>query len=65
MYSSFFSYMRPLQNKCVPYWPTTQGESKEAGRYVVTLLSEMDAADYKVRVMELTAPHRVRKQFFQ
>uniref|UniRef100_A0A672JX04 protein-tyrosine-phosphatase n=1 Tax=Sinocyclocheilus grahami TaxID=75366 RepID=A0A672JX04_SINGR len=42
------------RNKCVPYWPTTEGESKEAGRYVVTLLSEKDAADYKVRVMELT-----------
>uniref|UniRef100_A0A673FQR7 protein-tyrosine-phosphatase n=1 Tax=Sinocyclocheilus rhinocerous TaxID=307959 RepID=A0A673FQR7_9TELE len=37
------------RNKCVPYWPTTEGESKEAGRYVVTLLSEKDAADYKVR----------------
>lgn len=46
------------RNKCVPYWPTTEGESKEAGRYVVTLLTEKDAADYKVRVMELTAPHR-------
>uniref|UniRef100_A0A672LUK3 protein-tyrosine-phosphatase n=1 Tax=Sinocyclocheilus grahami TaxID=75366 RepID=A0A672LUK3_SINGR len=46
------------RNKCVPYWPTTEGESKEAGRYVVTLLSEKDAADYKIRVMELTAPHR-------
>ncbi|KTG03114.1 hypothetical protein cypCar_00017937 [Cyprinus carpio] len=45
-------------NKCVPYWPTTEGESKEVGRYVVTLLSEKDAADYKVREMELTAPHR-------
>ncbi|XP_016119943.1 tyrosine-protein phosphatase non-receptor type 6-like, partial [Sinocyclocheilus grahami] len=53
------------RNKCVPYWPTTEGESKEAGRYVVTLLSEKDAADYKIRVMELTAPHRVRKQSFQ
>uniref|UniRef100_A0A672LP84 protein-tyrosine-phosphatase n=1 Tax=Sinocyclocheilus grahami TaxID=75366 RepID=A0A672LP84_SINGR len=42
------------RNKCVPYWPTTEGESKEAGRYVVTLLSEKDAADYKIRVMELT-----------
>uniref|UniRef100_A0A673G0W6 protein-tyrosine-phosphatase n=1 Tax=Sinocyclocheilus rhinocerous TaxID=307959 RepID=A0A673G0W6_9TELE len=38
------------RNKCVPYWPTTEGESKEAGRYVVTLLSEKDAADYKVRI---------------
>ncbi|XP_073728351.1 tyrosine-protein phosphatase non-receptor type 6 isoform X1 [Misgurnus anguillicaudatus] len=46
------------RNKCVPYWPTTQGERKEAGRYVVTLLSEMDATDYKVRVMELSATHR-------
>ncbi|XP_018973706.1 tyrosine-protein phosphatase non-receptor type 6 isoform X2 [Cyprinus carpio] len=46
------------RNKCVPYWPTTEGESKEVGRYVVTLLSEKDAADYKVREMELTAPHR-------
>uniref|UniRef100_A0A8C2CVW0 protein-tyrosine-phosphatase n=1 Tax=Cyprinus carpio TaxID=7962 RepID=A0A8C2CVW0_CYPCA len=42
------------RNKCVPYWPTTEGESKDVGRYVVTLLSEKDAADYKVRVMELT-----------
>ncbi|XP_073702827.1 tyrosine-protein phosphatase non-receptor type 6 isoform X2 [Garra rufa] len=46
------------RNKCVPYWPTTEGESKEVGRYVVTLLSEKDATDYKVRVIELTAPHR-------
>lgn len=46
------------RNKCVPYWPTTEGESKEAGRYVVTLRTEKDAADYKVRVIELTAPHR-------
>lgn len=46
------------RNKCVPYWPTTQGETKDAGRYLVTLLSEKDAADYKVRVVELSAPHR-------
>ncbi|KAI7806436.1 tyrosine-protein phosphatase non-receptor type 6 isoform X2 [Triplophysa rosa] len=46
------------RNKCVPYWPTTQGETMEAGRYLVTLLSEKDAADYKVRVIELSAPHR-------
>ncbi len=63
--SSFSCYTLPLQNKCVPYWPTTEGESKEAGRYVVTLRTEKDAADYKVRVIELTAPHRVRKQSFQ
>ncbi|XP_048009065.1 tyrosine-protein phosphatase non-receptor type 6 isoform X2 [Megalobrama amblycephala] len=46
------------RNKCVPYWPTLEGESKEVGRYVVTLLAEKDATDYKIRVMELTAPHR-------
>lgn len=61
--SYIFCY--PLQNKCVPYWPTLEGESKEVGRYIVTLLAEKDATDYKVRVMELTAPHRVRKQSFQ
>uniref|UniRef100_A0A8C2AQU9 protein-tyrosine-phosphatase n=1 Tax=Cyprinus carpio TaxID=7962 RepID=A0A8C2AQU9_CYPCA len=40
------------RNKCVPYWPTTEGESKDVGRYVVTLLSEKDAADYKVRHLQ-------------
>uniref|UniRef100_A0A8C1BYL3 protein-tyrosine-phosphatase n=1 Tax=Cyprinus carpio carpio TaxID=630221 RepID=A0A8C1BYL3_CYPCA len=43
------------RNKCVPYWPTTEGESKEVGRYVVTLLSEKDAADYKVREMDIVS----------
>lgn len=47
----------------MPYWPTLEGESKEVGRYIVTLLAEKDATDYKIRVMELTAPHRVRKVF--
>ncbi|XP_067304540.1 tyrosine-protein phosphatase non-receptor type 6 isoform X2 [Pseudorasbora parva] len=46
------------RNKCVPYWPTVEGESKDVGKYIVTLLSEKDASDYKIRVMELTAPHR-------
>uniref|UniRef100_A0A8C2FKS0 protein-tyrosine-phosphatase n=1 Tax=Cyprinus carpio TaxID=7962 RepID=A0A8C2FKS0_CYPCA len=41
------------RNKCVPYWPTTEGESKEVGRYVVTLLSEKDAADYKKTVFSI------------
>uniref|UniRef100_A0A8B9LDW5 protein-tyrosine-phosphatase n=1 Tax=Astyanax mexicanus TaxID=7994 RepID=A0A8B9LDW5_ASTMX len=40
------------RNKCVPYWPDP-GASKEFGRYVVMSLSERDATDYKVRVMEL------------
>ncbi|TRY56464.1 hypothetical protein DNTS_008704, partial [Danionella cerebrum] len=46
------------RNKCVPYWPTTEGESRAVGKYVVTLHSERDATDYRVRVLELAAPHR-------
>ncbi|XP_052000842.1 tyrosine-protein phosphatase non-receptor type 6-like isoform X1 [Xyrauchen texanus] len=46
------------RNKCVPYWPTSPEESKEAGRYIVKLLSDKDATDYKVRVMELSPSHR-------
>ncbi|XP_010746103.1 tyrosine-protein phosphatase non-receptor type 6 [Larimichthys crocea] len=40
------------RNKCVPYWPDLQS-SKEVGRYVVTSKSEREAADYKVRVLEM------------
>ncbi|KAK2855287.1 hypothetical protein Q7C36_007156 [Tachysurus vachellii] len=42
------------RNKCVPYWPGSD-ETKEFGNYVVTSLSEREAGDYKVRVMEVTA----------
>ncbi|KAF5891734.1 tyrosine-protein phosphatase non-receptor type 6-like, partial [Clarias magur] len=41
------------RNKCVPYWPGCD-ETKEYGKFLVTLLSERDADDYKVRVLELT-----------
>lgn len=41
------------QNKCVPYWPEHEG-SKEVGPYVVTCVSERDATDYKIRVLEIT-----------
>uniref|UniRef100_A0A8C7SKC4 protein-tyrosine-phosphatase n=1 Tax=Oncorhynchus mykiss TaxID=8022 RepID=A0A8C7SKC4_ONCMY len=41
------------RNKCVPYWPEMQG-SKEVGPYVVTCVSERDATDYKIRVMEIS-----------
>ncbi|XP_061530390.1 tyrosine-protein phosphatase non-receptor type 6 [Phycodurus eques] len=41
------------RNKCVPYWPESES-SKEVGRYVVTSKSEWEAADYKVRVLEVT-----------
>uniref|UniRef100_A0A8C9WMJ2 protein-tyrosine-phosphatase n=1 Tax=Scleropages formosus TaxID=113540 RepID=A0A8C9WMJ2_SCLFO len=40
------------RNKCVPYWPELEG-TKEVGSYLVTCLSERDAADYKVRVLEI------------
>lgn len=42
-----------LQNKCVPYWPGCD-ETKDYGKFLVTLLSERDADDYKVRVLEVT-----------
>ncbi|XP_032374573.1 tyrosine-protein phosphatase non-receptor type 6 isoform X1 [Etheostoma spectabile] len=40
------------RNKCVPYWPDPQS-SKEVGPYVVTFQSEREAADYKIRVLEI------------
>lgn len=43
----------PMQNKCVPYWPELEG-SKEVGPYLVTSLSERDASDYKIRVLEIS-----------
>lgn len=47
-----------MQNKCVPYWPDLQS-SKEVGRYVVTSKSEREAADYKVRVLEMCPVDKV------
>ncbi|XP_061573072.1 tyrosine-protein phosphatase non-receptor type 6 [Cololabis saira] len=41
------------RNKCVPYWPKLH-EAKEVGPYVVSCESETVAADYLVRVLELT-----------
>ncbi|KAM9851868.1 tyrosine-protein phosphatase non-receptor type 6 isoform 2-T3 [Aulostomus maculatus] len=40
------------RNKCVPYWPELQ-IPKEMGPYVVTLESEREATDYKVRKLEV------------
>ncbi|KAI5106047.1 tyrosine-protein phosphatase non-receptor type 6, partial [Silurus meridionalis] len=40
------------RNKCVPYWPNSN-ETKEFGKYIVTAITERDADDYKVRVMEV------------
>ncbi|KAI1885787.1 hypothetical protein AGOR_G00207390 [Albula goreensis] len=40
------------RNKCVPYWPELEG-TKEVGGYVVSCLSERDATDYKIRVLEI------------
>jgi len=42
----------------VPYWPDLQ-TSKDVGRYVVTCKSEKEAADYKVRVLEIAAVDKV------
>lgn len=46
------------QNKCVPYWPAPDC-TKEAGLYIVTCKSEREAADYKIRVLELCCIHKV------
>uniref|UniRef100_A0A8D3C7T7 protein-tyrosine-phosphatase n=1 Tax=Scophthalmus maximus TaxID=52904 RepID=A0A8D3C7T7_SCOMX len=40
------------RNKCVPYWPDLHN-TKEMGSYVVTCKSEREAADYKVRLLEI------------
>ncbi|XP_041963127.1 tyrosine-protein phosphatase non-receptor type 6 [Alosa sapidissima] len=40
------------RNKCVPYWPDN-GTSKEAGAYLLTSISERDATDYKIRIIEI------------
>lgn len=48
------------RNKCVPYWPELQG-SKDVGSFVVSCRSEREAADYKVRVLEI-APMDKPKQ---
>ncbi|KAF7670139.1 hypothetical protein LDENG_00050060 [Lucifuga dentata] len=40
------------RNKCVPYWPDDKG-TKEVGPHVVTFVSEREATDYKVRVLEV------------
>uniref|UniRef100_A0A673ASF1 protein-tyrosine-phosphatase n=1 Tax=Sphaeramia orbicularis TaxID=375764 RepID=A0A673ASF1_9TELE len=40
------------RNKCVPYWPDIKS-SKEMGPYVVSCESEREAADYKIRVLEI------------
>ncbi|XP_049439580.1 tyrosine-protein phosphatase non-receptor type 6 isoform X1 [Epinephelus fuscoguttatus] len=40
------------RNKCVPYWPDSES-TKEVGAYIVSTVSEREAADYKVRVLEI------------
>lgn len=50
-----------MQNKCVPYWPDLQS-SKEMGPYVVTYESEREAADYKVRILEIASVHKVTSE---
>lgn len=50
-----------VQNKCVPYWPDSNGP-KEVGQYVVTTKSEREAEDYKVRVLEIFPVQQVPVQ---
>uniref|UniRef100_A0A3P8S855 protein-tyrosine-phosphatase n=1 Tax=Amphiprion percula TaxID=161767 RepID=A0A3P8S855_AMPPE len=41
------------RNKCVPYWPTKEDPQKEVGSFMVTWVSEREATDYKVRVLDI------------
>ncbi|XP_069039127.1 tyrosine-protein phosphatase non-receptor type 6 isoform X1 [Lepisosteus oculatus] len=41
------------RNKCVPYWPEPEG-TKEYGNYLVRNVSERDATDYKIRILEIS-----------
>ncbi|XP_076010854.1 tyrosine-protein phosphatase non-receptor type 6 isoform X2 [Genypterus blacodes] len=41
------------RNKCVPYWPCEQTKNKKMGSYEVTHVTEREAIDYKVRVLEI------------
>lgn len=45
----------------MPYWPDSNG-SKEVGQYVITIKSEREAADYKVRVLEIFPVQQVTFQ---
>lgn len=45
----------------MPYWPDFQS-SKEMGPYVVTYESEREAADYKVRILEIASVHKVTSE---
>ncbi|XP_034466974.1 tyrosine-protein phosphatase non-receptor type 6 isoform X2 [Hippoglossus hippoglossus] len=48
------------RNKCVPYWPDLK-TTKEMGRFVVSCESEREAADYKVRVLEIAPLDKPKK----
>lgn len=45
----------------MPYWPDLHS-SKEVGPYTVTCESEREAADYKVRVLEIASMHKVTSE---
>lgn len=42
----------------MPYWPDDRG-TKEVGPYVLTHVSEREATDYKVRVLEIAPVDQV------
>ncbi|XP_047217901.1 tyrosine-protein phosphatase non-receptor type 6 [Girardinichthys multiradiatus] len=47
------------RNKCVPYWPE-QKTSKEFGKYAVSCESEMEATDYKVRLLKIAPVNQAK-----
>uniref|UniRef100_A0AAQ5X1Y5 protein-tyrosine-phosphatase n=1 Tax=Amphiprion ocellaris TaxID=80972 RepID=A0AAQ5X1Y5_AMPOC len=48
------------RNKCVPYWPTKEDPQKEVGSFMVTWVSEREATDYKVRVLDIAPVDKSR-----
>lgn len=45
------------RNKCVPYWPEPDS-SRDVGLYVVSHVSEREATDYKLRVLEISSKEK-------
>ncbi|KAG7271583.1 hypothetical protein CRUP_027858, partial [Coryphaenoides rupestris] len=53
-------WQEKTRNKCAPYWPEVNSY-KEVGPYVVNCISETDATDYKVRVLEMALKNKSQK----
>ncbi|KAF3839245.1 hypothetical protein F7725_017962 [Dissostichus mawsoni] len=55
------AWQENTRNKCVPYWPDLQS-SKDYGPFLVTLTSEREATDYKIRLAGPRRPSGARRR---